>query len=449
MSRAYLEMDLHIGRATNAIGTFLEEELSSTHLGLVIGARNHLDTFRTFVQTFCVAKYGYWPPQQHGVYDRDLYASMMEDFTALYSYLADTSKSNARTQYGANGGVCVVQNLEAFNARQRLPPLPYSLPLIPQLTEVNKGSQLSRSLLHLRSNSKDGRLGRIMTARHGLENATNRDDPHVMSSGFVQAYINFEGDLAVRCDDKVSTIEARKVRWLLVYGMLQVLTSMNQAPPEVRHSENAPYALCCLTEGCPSWNSTPLTDLTPTRTTSLQLPAFNPATTAQLSPLTTIQPDCEFADYFAYKPSVSARAPSPPPRKSPMRSLSTLRRASVRLSKRGGRPQSLHSHTANPISRTQSMMIPDSPVSVAGSSKCSKSPAPSLSWSAEGAESSSTEDESGSFDFDEASFANLKNNDFDLAAMIAKAQSHAPDLKSHPAFNTVDAFLDDFLLSAF
>jgi len=95
------------------------------------------------------------------------------------------------------------------------------------------------------------------------------------------------------------------------------------------------------------------------------------------------------------------------------------------------------------------MMIPDSPVSVATSSKCSKSPAPSLSWSAEGAESSSTEDESGSFDFDEASFANLKNNEFDLAAMIANAQSHAPDLKSHPAFNTVDAFLDDFLLSAF
>jgi hypothetical protein len=447
MSRAYLEMDLHIGRASNSIATFLEEELSSTNLGLVAGARAHLDNFRTFLQQFCMAKYGYWPPRA-GNYDRELFGSMLEDFSALYEYLADTRTCGAKNYTGATGGVCVMQNVEAFNARHRLSPMPYSLPLMPHLAEQSKSMRPSRGLLHLRGNSRDSKLSRIMTARHGLENATNRDDKHVLASGFVQAYADFEGELAVRCDENLSVVEGRKVRWLLVYGMLQTLTSISESPPEVRHSKNAPYALCVLTEGCPPWNA--IAPQTPTQQSNLQVPQFDLRPITPPTPLTTLQPDCEFADYFPYIPkhnadgSVAARAPSPPPRKA-MGRLSTLRRASVRLSRKG-RPASTRSRTTSTIVTRQHSPSPDSPVSKSSSRR---SPAPSLSWSVEGAESSCTDDEGGPPYTDDMSFTSITDLEFDLAEMIAKAQIHAPDLKSHPAFNTVDAFLDEFLVTGF
>lgn len=442
MSRAALEMDLHLCRATTSIATFLEEELSSTYIGLTSGARNHLETFRSFVNTFCIAKYGYWPLSQDGVYNREMLEAMLQDFQALFEHLADKA-SGSRRYNNTTGGVCVVQNLEAFNTRHRVDPLPYSLPLIPQLGEHCNYSPAPRGLLHLRSSSRDSKLGRIMTARHALENATNRDDANNFSCAFVQAYAKFEGELAIKCVDKVSIVEARKVRWILVYGMLQILTSITQTPPEVRQSAGAQYALCVLTEGCPPWSSSsprPQTPALPQSQQAFLQPPQVDIPGSPPTPYTTLQPDCENADYFEYSPkngsdgSPHAQTAIHPPRKSSMRRLTTLRRASIKLTKR---PLSTRSRTTPAVPVRQHTPTPASPISLRPSSNGSKfSPAPSLSWSVDGAEySSSTEDEAASPTTSHIGLAQYMGLDIDIDALIAKAQGHQPDLKGHPAFN--------------
>lgn len=294
-----------------------------------------------------------------------------------------------------------------------------------------------------------------MTARHALENATNRDSVFVMENDLVMAYRQFEGNLAVRCEDKVSVVEARKVRWILVYGMLQMLMSITQSPPEVRDAVNAPYPLCVLTEGCPPWdNATPEFITPPPKYGLLQPPSLNLALTTPPTPQTTLQPDCEFQDYFNLKRGSDgslgcARPPTPPPRKSPMRRLTTIRRTSVKLSKKARPSVTTRSQTTSVVSLGRQTPIPDSPASTRNSSNLSKSPAPSLSWSAEGADSSCTEDESGSPMLERYSFSKIRGLEYDIDAMIAKAQEHAPDINAHPAFNTVDSFLDTFLVSGF
>ena len=55
-------MDARLDRCGRRLASFLSDDLSDTHLGLSTGARAHLDTFRSFLQSYHVAKLGYYPP---------------------------------------------------------------------------------------------------------------------------------------------------------------------------------------------------------------------------------------------------------------------------------------------------------------------------------------------------------------------------------------------------
>ena len=74
-----------------------------------------------------------------------------------------------------------------------------------------------------------------------------------MSSNIVREYLRFERDWTMIEDPSVSCVEARKVRWVLIYAMLQVLVSIAKVPDEVRDTDGVTYPLCCQTAGTPPW----------------------------------------------------------------------------------------------------------------------------------------------------------------------------------------------------
>lgn len=349
ITRAYLEMDLHLGRVMAALSNFLEDDFSSAYLGLSQGARAHLDRFRSFLHSFYVEKFGYWPPPEGSCFSKALYRSMYFDFRSLYDYLVDMESSDSiQSQKLASGGICVLQNVQAFDKRHKNAPLPHPLPRIPEDIAPHNRTQSQRALVAFKLGSKQARTDRYMTTRAALTAATNAHDISVTSSPLVMAYMRFERECAVsQREEKVSIADARKVRWLLIYGVLQMLISAMRAPKEVRDTEEPTYPLCCLITGTPPWK---------TGTKALKAPVI-PSTNApeevqpyhsraittkgmsQLStpitPIMNIQPDCEAGDYFTHKSNspdtgflqrqLSVEVPAPLRISSPI-----LRNASIR-----------------------------------------------------------------------------------------------------------------------
>ena len=110
ITRAYLEMDIHLGRVSAVLRNFLEDDFSSAYFGLSDGGRAHLDKFRSFLHSFYVEKFGYWPPPQGVTFPRALYKALHHDFKNLYDFLKDEeSSSDISTQKPASGGICVLQ----------------------------------------------------------------------------------------------------------------------------------------------------------------------------------------------------------------------------------------------------------------------------------------------------------------------------------------------------
>ena len=274
ISRAHLEMDLRLERAGASLGNFLENDLSGA-LGLGKEAQLHLERFRSFLHTFYVGQHGYWPPtsmdSNSSGLPKDVYRSMYVDFRDLYEYLCDpTSGTSIQDNKPVDGGICVYQNVVAFDKRHKYGSLPNPLPLIPKVpASMNHRSTFSRIFRGKRANTE-----RRLAASDALCVASNSYDDNVMNCGLVREYSRFEKQWTLLEQSTVSCADARKVRWILVYAILQILISVTRAPQEVRDTEGVSYPLCCQIGGTPPWKtgekkpSRPL--LPPIKTASLR-----------------------------------------------------------------------------------------------------------------------------------------------------------------------------------
>ena len=325
-------MEFRLGLVSSTLHSFLEDELSATYLGLDTGARNHLDNFRSFLQAYHVVKYGYWPPPKNNLFPKGLYSSMLFDFQNLYDYLVDRNSTERFQAYEAGGGICVLQNIDAFNQRQNHSPLQFSLPLVPRFLPSETLKQSRRSLSIFGLGNSDRKPQNTNKVKLRLVAASNKVNETVLGCALVQAYMQFEDDHATNLQEKVSFTDARKVRWILIYGILQTLLSVMRTPPAVRHGDTAAYPLCCLATCTPPWDEGSNTSRTLAEQIHLlQKPAQlqdDEHPTDLSTPRLSIQPDCESWDYFKYLPrhnlsSEDSSTSSPIISKSPTSRLST------------------------------------------------------------------------------------------------------------------------------
>ncbi|KAL1619320.1 hypothetical protein SLS56_010158 [Neofusicoccum ribis] len=365
ITRAYLEMDLHLSRVSKAVSTFLESELSPSNLGLPQGPRAHMERFRSFLHSFYVDKFGYWPPPKGTSFSRDLCRSMYYDFRALYDFLVDPDSSDSlQAQKPADGGICVLQNLQAFDKRHKYEPLPHPLPLLPVSPPPTSRIQAQKNLVALKLGHKQSKTDKQLMALAALTSATNSKKTTVANAPLVRAYKTFERDSLDKQKEKVSISDARKVRWILIYATLQMLVSVTRAPREVRDTDGAHYPLCCLTAGTPPWKNKSAEDSSPASDSgyssaevdvSTQNPAKSIPGTPANEPSYTIRPDCEASDYITHtnyqdaprlsrRPSVSPSVEMPAPLRVTSSSISSPVRSSSRR----------HSMSVPPLSRTTS-----------------------------------------------------------------------------------------------
>nr|OQO09812.1 hypothetical protein B0A51_18540 [Rachicladosporium sp. CCFEE 5018]OQO24534.1 hypothetical protein B0A51_06783 [Rachicladosporium sp. CCFEE 5018] len=317
VKRASLEMDLHIARVIRAFGGFLEEALGAEHLGLSKASREHLDRFRSFLHGHYLEQLGYFPPSTSDPFDKDLWMNMYQDFHALYKYLVDVdSVDDMASVLNTSGGVCVFQNVRAFDLRHGYDPLPHPQPLLPQAEAPRRIIDAQRTLRTFKLGRSDAAPAAKpkTTPKLALATATNILDERLMALPIIQDYQRFERQ---KLEDKVLPAEARKVRWLLIYGVLQMLISITRAPPEVKDVEAASYPLCVLTTGGPPWDVDE--EDVPERSSTAPTTPQGLAPASDESERVSIHPDCEAdnaEDYFSLSRKNSGMAldkMAPPP----------------------------------------------------------------------------------------------------------------------------------------
>jgi hypothetical protein len=244
-------MDVRLDRVSRSVVNFFEVDLSGAHLGLHQTAREHFDRFRSFLHAYYIEIYGFWPPANCGTGlqgQRTLYHSMYTDFRSLYHYLVDPSSTpSINNNKPTAGELCVLQTIETFDTQHRFEALPHPMPLIPSIGEAEKSLNLPRgrrnSLNPLRRRKAE-REFRDKISCQALINASNRDWS-VLSNPLVRRVEEFETLNVSDEFEGVSLVDGRKVRWILIYAILQTLVSVTYAPKEVRDSEGLSYALCC------------------------------------------------------------------------------------------------------------------------------------------------------------------------------------------------------------
>lgn len=329
ITRACLEVDIQLEGVTKALRNFLQDDFSPTYLGLTYGARNHLGRFQRFLVDFYAEKFGYWPPPNNAShFPKALYKSMLYDFQNLYNLLVDTQSHNGiASQRHASGGLCVLQNLDHFNKRHKFTAQAHPLPLLP---DTPGDSKPVRSL----SSASYYKRPRDSAA---LRMATNTLDSTVSNSKIIQAYLHFEDSYPTQVaqrDDRLSTVDGRKLRWLLIYGTLQYLASALRVPSAVRDKESPEYPLCCMVAGESSWTAgSPITTpiiKSPGSVSGIMNDYFDSA------PLSSIEPDCHREDYFT-SAETTRRGTQLPPSQPSGRSFTPL----ASLSRRSSRSNSL------------------------------------------------------------------------------------------------------------
>ncbi|RYP70356.1 hypothetical protein DL769_004982 [Monosporascus sp. CRB-8-3] len=250
-------VDLSLGQCGTMVASFLQEELSEAHLGLGPGARAHLESFRTLLRRFYAAKLGCYPPpsidSQATIFEEDAFQAMRGGFEALYEYLVDKNFDISQgTPFKATGGICTLQIIHSFDSRHKFRTLSHSLPLLP---EVETKGQRRMALLTKHFGTSCSQQTEMHMA---LLKATNQSEPRILANELVKVYQQFEKVSvysATKAEklDNLGPVDARKVRWILIYSMYQALRRATQPPSGVTDAKDVPCNLCMLEAHLPPW----------------------------------------------------------------------------------------------------------------------------------------------------------------------------------------------------
>lgn len=244
------DLDDRLDKATHMLKNFLDDDLSESNLGIPIGARSHLERFRSFLMSFYTSRFGYYPPES---FTPLMLRAMRYEFEALYELLVDETYTASQMPWVASGGICIFQLVQMFDRNHDYEALEHPLPLLPLF------AQKTSRRIPWRLRSERLKPDEKLLAHAAILKATNWMDKNPYDE-LVRAYRTFEEETIFspnKADkqDKVSVLDARKVRWILIYAIYQVLRSVTTIPTEVFDVEETPYHMAISSDIIP-WSDT-------------------------------------------------------------------------------------------------------------------------------------------------------------------------------------------------
>ena len=295
LERSSLEMALRVQAVEERLAEFSFEDMwSGSSSPAALGWGSSLASplaaagrFRNFLISHYARAFGSWPPpppppppppsqpasdpsstEGHAWLTRSVMKSLQQDFGALYEYIVDQdviwdvseARAGRKWMMVSRGNKAFEADMEGmpttdiligFDNRQRIP-LPHlenPYPLLPQ--SIPSPGDIYRA----------NRIGGQEPIRHqkrermvalAYTESTNIDSLEITHSptSLVDAFARFEKE------DHVSDVDpqmARLGRWVLLYGILQVLAPISADAPGVSYSDGVDYHLSAKVKK-PSWS---------------------------------------------------------------------------------------------------------------------------------------------------------------------------------------------------
>jgi hypothetical protein len=259
------------------------------------------EAFRDFLYGFYEAEYGSWPPrnedhQGHWL-GRNLMTRLQADFGAIYQYWVDrdivwdaNEERHTRkwemvpTKLRAGGfqadspGLPVTDMLMGFDSSQKYDHIPHPYPLLPHSRSPSSKVPSNRKSLFgkFKSKEKESKVPDVKS-QYQMALAFNQ------ASNINRLGTTFEGKFRLRTPQYVNVIltkttdnkildelgvyeksfqipgvtpsEARLGRWILLYGILQVLSTVSVDTAGLKYKDKIKYFISPSLEGCPPWRS--------------------------------------------------------------------------------------------------------------------------------------------------------------------------------------------------
>ncbi|KAF2814848.1 uncharacterized protein BDZ99DRAFT_408275, partial [Mytilinidion resinicola] len=232
--------------------------------------------FRQFLLNFFVEAYGAWPPSPNkGWLKRKAIQSLQNDFGALYDYLVNRevvwdsqeerpgkkwqmSNQDPEEEFQADSAdLPLTDMLVGFDNRHGYLHIPHPYPLLPRFVNAPKAQAKKNFFSSLKKSKNDPTKDAKTHLQLSIvfSDATNIQRLGVSFAG--NALIDYFEQFELAADLKgVSPRESRLGRWVLLYGVLQVLSKLSVDTQGLKYSEGVQYFLCADLKRTPPWETT-------------------------------------------------------------------------------------------------------------------------------------------------------------------------------------------------
>ncbi|KAF2691636.1 hypothetical protein K458DRAFT_381481 [Lentithecium fluviatile CBS 122367] len=229
--------------------------------------------FRQFLINHYTRIYGNWPPERGKSWlNRKIVLDLQEDFGALYDYLVDREvvwdpreerpgkkweMMNRRTSdFKADlPGLPLTDMLVTFDSAHGFLHIPHAYPLLPREVPQAKAPQKKSLFGGLKKSKADSNKDATKTHLQLsiiYSDATNMGklESSFKGSTLIDQFEKFELGADLK---NTSAREARLGRWILLYGVLQVLSKLSVDVQSLKFTDGVRYFLCTDLKRCPEW----------------------------------------------------------------------------------------------------------------------------------------------------------------------------------------------------
>ena len=261
LERSHLELQARIEACESRLLAFNFDDMWLASASQATLPRRSFDRLRHFLRQYYEREHKHWPPAAaHKSHDRwltrELVQGLQSDFVSLYDYFVDRNRCwdkvaehdlrQKRDAKGPEEDTSLTKLFLFFDKKHNYPHIPYPYPLLPaSAADIFDGKPSKQSIFTSKSKTTEKRV------IHACAESSNSllVGPEVANKSLVEAFVRFEKtDLVSEANPR----EVRQGRWILLYGILQLLATISVDTPGLWFKDT-PYFMNPHFKGNPPW----------------------------------------------------------------------------------------------------------------------------------------------------------------------------------------------------